>query len=73
MKKWRERVQRKLCLRFQKRKTKTRKMPAKTKHCTQVCDAQEKSGKLQKLWLAFTVIASLVLLTYMLVCMCVHH
>lgn len=48
-------------------------MPAKTKHCTEVCDAEHKPGKLQKLWLAFTVLSCLVLLTYMLVCMCVHH
>jgi len=42
-------------------------------HCAQVCEAKHAMTKLQKLWLAFTIVVGLVLLVYMLVCVCVHH
>ena len=35
--------------------------------------APEPATRLQKIWVAFLIFASAVLLLYMLVCVCVHH
>ena len=35
--------------------------------------APEPATRLQKIWVAFLILASAVLLLYMLVCVCVHH
>jgi hypothetical protein len=35
--------------------------------------APEPATRLQKIWVAFLILASVVLLLYMLVCVCVHH
>jgi hypothetical protein len=46
---------------------------ASASHCAQVCEAEFAPSRFQKVWIAFTIFAALILLLYMLVCVCVHH